>query len=128
LSCPLVIFAHGFRMNPEWYSQLVERLASHVFIVLAPEHDEGDWLETVVAASFARPFDVKGTIDLAEELSRNPGPFEGRIDLQRVAVVGHSYGGYTALAAAGAARRPEAPAAASAHPAAPGARIFLARP
>jgi predicted dienelactone hydrolase len=97
---PLVIFSHGYALNPAWYSQLVEHYASRGFVVLAPEHQENDWLQAS-AASFDRPADVKRTLDLAETLGGPGGEWEGLIDLTNVAVVGHSYGGYTALAVAG---------------------------
>lgn len=97
---PLVVFSHGFALNPAWYSRLVEHYASQGFIVLAPEHRENDWLQAS-QASFDRPADVKHTLDLAEALGGPGGEWAGAIDLTNVAVVGHSYGGYTALAVAG---------------------------
>lgn len=40
---------------------------------------------------------------MIDELERrNPSQFEGRLDLQNVGVPGHSFGGYGALAVAGA--------------------------
>ncbi len=98
---PVVVFSHGFGLNPEWYSHLTEHLASHGFLVLAPEHPEGDWDATVVEASFDRPAKIRQTIDMAERLA-DEGDFEGQIDVSNVAVVGHSYGGYTALSVGGA--------------------------
>lgn len=97
---PLVVFSHGFALNPAWYSRLVEHYASRGFVVLAPEHREHDWLQASVA-SFDRPTDVKRTLDLAETLGGPAGEWAGLLDLTNVAVVGHSYGGYTALAVAG---------------------------
>jgi len=94
---PLVVLSHGFGMNPEWYHPIAEHLASHGFVVLGPEHDEADWFTDVVGASTARPADVSATIDLAAA-----GALDGVIDTEHVAVIGHSYGGYAALAAAGA--------------------------
>ena len=41
---PLVVLSHGFALNPEWYHPLAEHLASHGFVVLAPEHQEFDSL------------------------------------------------------------------------------------
>lgn len=98
---PLVVFSHGYATNAEWYSALVEHYASHGLIVLAPEHREDDWF-AAWAASFDRPADVKRTLDFAEALARPGGALAGKIDMTKVAVVGHSYGGYTALAMAGA--------------------------
>ena len=101
---PLVVFSHGFALSPIVYTTLVEHYASHGYVVLAPEHNEsfdgsltGFWEELI-----DRPVDVHRTIDLAERLTESGGPFAGLIDTDDVAVVGHSYGGYSALAAAGA--------------------------
>jgi predicted dienelactone hydrolase len=98
---PLVVFSHGYSVNPEWYAELVEHYASKGFVVLAPEHAEADWM-LAAEASFARPRDVSRTLDLAEAQAAPGGTLEGLIDVGSVGVVGHSYGGYTALAIAGA--------------------------
>ncbi|MCX4243338.1 alpha/beta hydrolase family protein [Paraliomyxa miuraensis] len=94
---PLVVLSHGFGLNPEWYHPLAEHLASHGFVVLAPEHREADWFTDVLAATIDRPLDVSATLDFAEEPAQSDW-----IETDRVAVIGHSYGGYTALATAGA--------------------------
>lgn len=98
---PIVVFSHGYSMNPEWYSALLEHYASWGVVVVAPEHAESDWL-LAGDASFDRPSDVKRTLDLATELSASGRAFAGAIDMKNVAVAGHSYGGYTALAIGGA--------------------------
>lgn len=96
-SHPLVVLSHGFGMTPEWYHPLGEHLASHGFVVLAPEHVEYDWFTDVVPATVQRPLEVSQTIDLAET-----GILDGAVDTGSIAVIGHSYGGTTALIAGGA--------------------------
>jgi len=73
-------------------------------VVLAPEHQEMfDWDFTDIApSSIERPGDIRQVLDYAETLTAAGGAMEGMIDMEQVAVVGHSYGGYTALAMAGA--------------------------
>ncbi|MFV0524131.1 MAG: alpha/beta hydrolase family protein [Acidimicrobiales bacterium] len=101
---PLVVFSHGYALSPIVYSTLVEHYASQGYVVLAPEHNEtfdgsltGFWQELI-----DRPVDIDQTIDEAERLTEPGAPLDGMIDLDNIAVVGHSYGGYTALAAGGA--------------------------
>jgi predicted dienelactone hydrolase len=101
---PLVVFTHGFAISPIVFSSIVEHYASRGYIVLAPEHNEtfDETLVQFVPALIDRPIDIRKTIDLAEQLNKSGSTFAGLIDLQKVSVVGHSYGGYTALAVAGA--------------------------
>jgi predicted dienelactone hydrolase len=101
---PLVVFSHGYAISPIVFSALVEHYASHGYMVLAPEHNEtfDDSLTGFWKALVDRPVDIRRTIDYAEVLTEPGAPFAGLIDMGNVAVVGHSYGGYTALAAGGA--------------------------
>ena len=101
---PLVVLSHAYGLSPIVYSTLAERYASHGYVVLGPEHNEifdgslmGFW-----KALIDRPADIGRTIDRAERLTQPRAPLGGLIDLEHIAVVGHSYGGYTALAAGGA--------------------------
>jgi CubicO group peptidase (beta-lactamase class C family)/predicted dienelactone hydrolase len=101
---PLVVFSPGLGTAAPWYSNLIEHYASYGFVVLAPEHIE-TWDSEVRdkwSTSIDRPLAIKRTLDYAEQATAAGGDMAGLIDMQHVAVEGHSYGGYTALAMAGA--------------------------
>lgn len=107
---PLVIFSHGsggFRWQSLW---LTEHLASYGFVVMAADHagntifdglaGEEVFAEAIPRHYVLRPQDVLQQIALAESLADDPS-LGGVIDTETIAVMGHSFGGYTALAAAG---------------------------
>ena len=101
---PLVVLSHGFSLSAAAYSLTAEHYTSYGFVVLAPDHKEQfdpTW-EDEWTSAIDRPRDAKQALDYAEELTAPGGAMAGLIDMQHVAVVGHSSGGYTALAMAGA--------------------------
>ena len=101
---PLVVFSHGYAISPIVFSTLVEHYASHGYVVLGPEHNEtfDESLDGFWKALVDRPVDITRTIDYAQQLTKPGAALAGMIDMKNIAVVGHSYGGYTALAAGGA--------------------------
>lgn len=58
--------------------------------------------QTLSLVDSDRPLDISYTLDELARLSAAGAPYQGRLDLGRVGVIGHSLGGYTALAIAGA--------------------------
>jgi glutaminyl-peptide cyclotransferase len=107
---PLVVFSHGSGASRFVYAYLTEHLASHGFVVIAADHPTNGILDMVAIGSYLddltgnyvyRPQDILRLMDTAETLSQE-GDLAGMIDMERVGIVGHSFGGYTALAAAGA--------------------------
>ena len=105
---PLVVFSHGsggIRFQ-SWF--LMEYLASRGFIVAAPDHVGNTALDGAFGTStpFAvtahnRPLDISLVIDRMLARDRAAGDaFQGKIDRRRIAVAGHSFGGFTALAMA----------------------------
>jgi predicted dienelactone hydrolase len=104
---PLIIFSHGYmglRLQSLWYT---EHLASYGFVVMAVDHPGStlfDYQNADPVDNWAlRPSDALREINYAEMVF-NPkgGSLEGVIDMNSIAISGHSLGGYTALAVAGA--------------------------
>lgn len=101
---PLVILVHGASATHMHLAHLGEHLASYGFVAMAVDYEDSmaSSSEGAMNAAFiSRPADVSRQIDYAEKLTADTGDWTGLIDAESVAVIGHSYGGYTALASAG---------------------------
>ncbi|ESA34588.1 dienelactone hydrolase [Leptolyngbya sp. Heron Island J] len=109
---PLVVISHGFGGSRTNFVDIAQHLASHGIAVAAIEHPGSNLqqLKNLVAgnasASMAanefvdRPQDVSYLLDYLE--THNQGQLASRLDLDKIGVMGHSFGGYTALALTGA--------------------------
>lgn len=90
-------------MGSTAYGWLAEHLASYGFVVISPEHQEYlDPENELWQSAIERPQDILAVFATVDAAVEPGGMLEGLIDPEVAAVVGHSYGGYTALAAAGA--------------------------
>lgn len=101
---PLVILSHGFSLGRSGYAWLAEHLASYGFVVIAPQHFEmvDETLTDFWRAAITRPQEIADVLDYVQVQAAADGLFTDLIDSEQIAVVGHSYGGYTSLALAGA--------------------------
>ncbi len=109
---PVVVISHGLGSKPEFFADAAIHLASHGYVVVAPQHVGSDFeqqqalLRGLSSQLFLtdefinRPLDISYVIDTLER--RNIREFDGTLVLDKVGVFGHSFGGYTALATAGA--------------------------
>jgi predicted dienelactone hydrolase len=128
---PLVVLSHGLGADRRFFAYLAKHLASHGLTVVSVEHpgsnvaallslpDDGLTQEEVAkkgltqaavqsrvlpATEFLdRPRDISFVLDRMEKLNLYSYSLRNRIDTRRVTLIGHSLGGYTGLALAGAA-------------------------
>ncbi len=103
---PAVVFSHGYGAINYQSIFLTEHLASHGYVVIAPNHPGNNLTDLKPGALWTgfilRPLDIHGMIDELERLDASDPRFQGRIDLEKIGMTGHSFGGYTTLAIAGA--------------------------
>lgn len=107
-SFPLLVFSHGSQGIRFQSFFLTEALASHGFVVAAPDHAGNTAADLVFNTTLPfeqivleRPQDVIFTIDRMLANSDDPASeFHNAVDGARIGVLGHSFGGYTTLAAA----------------------------
>ena len=101
---PLLVFSHGYGGINTQSVTLVETLASHGFVVASPEHTgnaQGSLDDTFDAAAANRVPDVSSVIDSMLERSADSADLMyGRLDGGPIGVVGHSFGGMTAVGVA----------------------------
>jgi predicted dienelactone hydrolase len=109
---PVIVISHGLGTDSSNFRYLASHLASHGFGVIVPNHTGSDTkqLRSLMNGSASkvteanefldRPQDIKFVLNDIEQ--RNKKEFGGKLNLQQVGVIGQSFGGYTALALAGA--------------------------
>jgi predicted dienelactone hydrolase len=100
---PVLVSSHGSQGYAEGSSFLFEHFASHGWIVLAPDHTTNTLFDNEPRTSaiyLQRPLDISAVIDHTESLP-DGHPLAGHVGSPIVAN-GHSYGGYTLHALAGA--------------------------
>lgn len=98
---PVVLFSHGMGGYRMQSSVLMVHLASWGFVVAAPEHPERGLavlVEMGVPVGDDSPAAMRAALALlGNEHARAGGPLEGALDLDRVAITGHSAGGGAVL-------------------------------
>jgi predicted dienelactone hydrolase len=116
-SCPLVLYSHHGGGHRRAATYLCTHLSSHGYVVAALDHSEivavelarrdGETKEQnaarVEAAIANRVPDIRFLLD--HLLGGASGQLETSLDPARIGIVGHSFGGWTALAATDAERR-----------------------
>jgi predicted dienelactone hydrolase len=105
---PLIIISHGLGSDRTTFAYLAKHLASYGFAVAVPEHPRSNASQIqALFDGFAnqvtpprelldRPLDIKYLLDYLEDNYRE------KINVRQAGIIGQSFGGYTALALAGA--------------------------
>jgi predicted dienelactone hydrolase len=111
---PIIVISHGLGSGRAAFKYFAEHLASHGFAVAVPEHPgsserqisallDGKADDVSNPKEFIdRPLDVSYLLDELTRLNQLDDRFKGRLNLDRIGVMGQSFGGYTALALVGA--------------------------
>jgi predicted dienelactone hydrolase len=102
---PLVVYSHGSGGLRYISASATELLASHGFVVVAPDHVGNTAADVLLGSptSFEqnavnRTSDVTAVIDrILAEAATAGSPFEGAVDGEDIGLVGHSAGGATAF-------------------------------
>ncbi|GAA4806605.1 alpha/beta hydrolase family protein [Streptomyces ziwulingensis] len=99
---PVIVFSHGYGSSLEGYGPLTDHWAGHGFVVVQPTHLDS---RTVGLAQDdprtarlwrLRVADLKRVLDRLDVLEAAVPGLSGRVDRDRVAAAGHSFGGQTA--------------------------------
>ncbi|WP_405481863.1 alpha/beta hydrolase family protein [Streptomyces anulatus] len=105
---PVIVFSHGNAWSLDGYEPLVDRWAAAGFIVVQPTHLDSrrngiGWDDPRFATIWrVRIADLHAVIDGLGDILVQAGGLETRVDRERIAVVGHSWGAQTAGAILGA--------------------------
>ncbi|WP_414551761.1 alpha/beta hydrolase [Anabaena sp. CCY 0017] len=110
---PLIVISHGVASDRSSFAYLAEHLASYGFAVAVLEHpgSNAERVERYLtglagpleAKEFInRPLDIKFLLDELEYMTKSNSSLQGKLNLEQVGAIGHSFGGYTVLSLAGA--------------------------
>jgi len=118
---PLLAFSHGFGGHRRQSTFLCTHLASHGYVVVAVDHVGNTMLDVYRHTVAIRAGEKRSTVPLLADLMRQRPPDLRRaldavaggavpqltdaVDTTRIGVVGHSFGGWTALTATARDRR-----------------------
>jgi predicted dienelactone hydrolase len=104
----LIVISHGLGSDRTTFAYLAEHLASYGYAVAVPEHpgSNASQIEALLTGRAHKVTSARELLDrplditlLLDELAKS---FGTEIDTQRVAIIGQSFGGFTALSLAGA--------------------------
>jgi predicted dienelactone hydrolase len=105
---PVIVFSHGLASDRQHFAATARHLASHGFVAVTVEHPGSNSrkFKQLLEGASKEMFDVSEFIDRPKDVSYvldDAGRrFPGVANVGQAGIIGHSFGGYTALALAGA--------------------------
>ncbi len=103
---PVWVHSHGHKGFGGNSSEVWRHLATHGWVVVAPDHKDNTLAGAVdplpTKHYFERPLDIRAALDALEDLPESD-PLAGKVDTGGVVMSGHSFGCYTTWASGGAA-------------------------
>lgn len=102
---PLVVFSHGSGSSNLSYKDIALSLVKNGFIVAMPLHPHNNYLDNSLEGKVENYIQRPKHISLSINKVLSMPNLSSHIDKNKIAVIGHSVGGYTALVASGAIAR-----------------------
>ncbi|MEJ2139326.1 MAG: dienelactone hydrolase family protein [Gammaproteobacteria bacterium] len=103
---PVVVFSHGAFCYPQQYRNITDFWVSHGYVVILPNHldspNRGKLKPQEISQLLdARVRDMSFVLDALPEIEAQIPELAGRIDADKAAVAGHSFGGMIAMVKSG---------------------------
>lgn len=103
---PIILFSHGhgrsnFLSSMRGYSPIVDYLAAQGFVVIQPTHESSKALSLKVDSSDkdlfwrSRTIDIQYILDHLDQIEDRVPGLKGRVNKDKVALIGHSMGAHT---------------------------------
>lgn len=104
---PVIAFSHSVRGNKDMFSEISTHWASHGFVVVHPGHDDEGVRMTEAGMHPSEPKarerlrDIIAVFDSLDQIEKTVSSLDGKLNRDRLAVAGHSYGSFVAMISGG---------------------------